>query len=71
MGAPKIPCPIRKSIKVSKFGATAHKKELIVKPRTVPNIRVRQPNRPASQPVNGVATAAATRFNVIDQDASS
>jgi hypothetical protein len=35
-----------------------------VKPTSVPVMKRRQPNRPDSQPVSGVATAAATRYSV-------
>ena len=42
-----------------------------MKPSTVKNIRLRQPNRLDSQPVIGVATAVATRLSVITQEISS
>jgi len=71
IGAPKRPCPMRNKIKLSKFNAKPQNNEARVKPKMVPNINLRHPNRPASHPVRGVATAAATRFNVIAQDTSS
>jgi hypothetical protein len=71
IGAPNIPCPILNKIKLSRFIANPHKSEDMVNPKIVNNINFCHPSRLANQPVRGVATAAATRFNVITHETSS
>ena len=71
IGAPNAPCATRARISVSRLPAKPHSSEVIVKPSTVKNIRLRQPSRLASHPVIGVATAVATRLSVITQEISS
>ncbi len=71
IGAPNAPCATRARISVSRLPAKPHSSEVMVKPSTVKNIRLRQPSRLASQPVIGVATAVATRLSVITQEISS
>ena len=71
IGAPNAPCITRARIKVSRLVASPHSKDAKVKPPTVASIIFRQPSRPASHAVIGVAIAVATRLSVITQEISS
>src|SRR5947209_10917069 len=71
IGPPPSPWKIRAAIKVVRSGAAPEMNELTTK--SVAQIRKnrRRPKTPASQPVAGMTTAFAARYDVITHDTSS
>ena len=71
IGPPPSPWKMRAAIKVVRSGAAPEMNELTTK--SVAQIRKnrRRPNTPASQPVAGMITAFAARYDVITHDTSS
>src|SRR5688572_14875977 len=66
-GAPKAPCSARQKTSASMDPAKPQAADAAVKPATPARHRRRAPKRAASQPVRGVITAVATRFEVMTQ----
>src|SRR5262245_54486152 len=71
MGPPPSPWNTRATIRVVRSGAAPDTNELITNSEAqTRNTRLR-PNSPTSQPVAGITTALAARYDVITHDASS